>query len=67
MPMFVENINTNPLFKSYFTVFKQTNKTNTMCILSLDVVKNILKNYSSHKGFQSMHMNEKNSKFLIII
>jgi hypothetical protein len=38
-----------------------------MCILSLDVVKNILENYSTHEGFQSMHMNEKNSKFVIII
>jgi hypothetical protein len=59
MPMFVENINTNSLFKSYFIVFEQKNKTNNMCILSLDVVKNILENYSTHEGFQSLHMNEK--------
>jgi hypothetical protein len=59
MPMFVKNINTNPLFKSYLIVFEQTNKTNIMCLLSLNVVKNILENYSTHEGFQSMHMNEK--------
>jgi hypothetical protein len=30
-----------------------------MCILSSHVVKNILENHSTHKGFQSMHINEK--------
>jgi hypothetical protein len=59
MPMYVENINTNPLFKSYFTIFGQTNKTNIMSILSSYVVKSILENHSTHKGFQSMHINEK--------
>jgi hypothetical protein len=59
MPMYVEHINTNPLFKSYLTIFEQTNKTNIMCILSSYVVKNILENHSTHKDFQSVHINEK--------
>jgi hypothetical protein len=59
MPMYVENINFNPLFKSYLIVFEHTNKTNIMCILSSYVVKNILENHSTHGNFQSMHINEK--------
>jgi hypothetical protein len=51
MPMFVESIHTNPLFKKYFIVFEQTNKINTMCILSSHVVKNILENHNTHEGF----------------
>ncbi len=51
-------MNTNPLFKSYFTIFEQTNKTNNMCILSFEIVNNIFENHNTHEGFQSMHIDE---------
>ncbi len=57
--MYVESINTNPLFKSYLIVFEQKNKTYIMCILSSYVAKNILENHNTHKDFQSMHIYEK--------
>jgi hypothetical protein len=57
-PMFLQNMNTNPLFKSYFTIFEQTNKTNSMCILSSKFVNNIFQNHNTHEGLQSMHIDE---------
>jgi hypothetical protein len=32
MPMFLQNMNTNPSFKSYFTIVEQSTKTNSMYI-----------------------------------
>ncbi len=47
---FYDNMNTNPLFKLYFTIFEQTNKTNSMCILSSKIVNNIFQNHNTHEG-----------------
>ncbi len=58
MPMFLQNVNTNPLFKSYFTIFEQTNMTNSMCILSSKVFYNKFQNHNIHESFQSMHIDE---------
>ncbi len=58
MPLFLQNRNTNPLFKSYFIIIEKTNKTNSMCILSFQVVNNILQNHNSHESFQSIHIHE---------
>jgi hypothetical protein len=66
MPMFLQNMNTNPLFKSYFTIVEQTNKTNNMCILSFEVVNNILQNHNTHESFQSMHIDENCKKLLLL-
>ncbi len=56
MPMFLQNMNTNSLFKSSFIIFEQTNKTNSMCILSSEVVNNKFQNHNIHESFQFMHI-----------
>ncbi len=59
MPMFSQKMNLQSLFKSHFITFEQTNKTNNINILSLDVIKNILENHRyTHESFQSMFINE---------
>jgi hypothetical protein len=58
MPIFLQNMYTNPLIKSYFTIVQQTNNTNSMCILSFEVVNNILQNHNTHESFQSMDIGE---------
>jgi hypothetical protein len=58
MRMLLQNMNTNFLFKSYFTIFDQTNKTNSMCILSFEVFNKKIQNHNIHESFQSRHIDE---------
>jgi hypothetical protein len=66
MPMFLQNVNTNPLFKSYFTIFEQINKINSMCILSSELVYNKFQNHNIHESFQFMHIDEKYQFFSLL-
>jgi len=47
----------NPWYKQYITIFEQSNEFNSMCILSSNVVDEILKKHNnSNNGFESMHV-----------
>jgi hypothetical protein len=46
-------------------IFEQTNRKNSMCILSSNV-KNILENHSSDEGFESMYINEEIQSFSLL-
>jgi hypothetical protein len=56
-PIYLQNMKTNPWFKQYPTIFEQSNDYLSMCVLSSDVVDDILnKNNVSHHGFENMHV-----------
>ncbi len=56
-PVCLQNMKTNPWFKQYKTIFEQSNDCLTMCVLSSNVVDDILnKDHVSNHGFESMHV-----------
>jgi len=58
-PLFSQNMKNNPWYKQYSTIFEPSNEFNNMCILSLNVVDEIIKKHKiSNNGFQSMHVTD---------
>jgi len=56
-PLFSQNMKSNPWYKQYITIFEQSNEFNNMCILSLNIVDEIIfKNNISNNGFERMHV-----------
>jgi hypothetical protein len=47
-PMFWQNVQTNPWFQKYKTIFEQPQKTSSMCIFTLDVVQHIIDKQVTH-------------------
>jgi hypothetical protein len=55
-PIYLQNMQSNPWFKQYRTICGQLNDYMNMCVLSLDVVNDIInKQNISTNGFKSMH------------
>ncbi len=47
----------NLWYRQYMTIFEQYNEFNSMCILSSNVVDEIIKKYNiSNNGFKSIHV-----------
>jgi len=47
----------SPWYKQYIIIFEQYNEFNSMCILSLDIVDEIIKKHNFfNNGFESMHV-----------
>jgi len=56
-PLFFQNIKSNPCYRQYMTIFEQSNEFNNMCILSLDVVDEMIKKHNiSNNEFGSIHV-----------
>jgi len=56
-PIYLQNMKTNPWFKQYKTIFEQLNDYLTMCVLSSNVVDDILnKDHVSNHSFENMHV-----------
>ena len=41
-PILAQNMHSNPLFNKYLTVFEQPHNTTSMCILTLEIISNII-------------------------
>jgi hypothetical protein len=49
----------NPWYRQYITIYEQSNEFNNICILSLDIVNEIIKKYNFfNKGLESMHVTD---------
>jgi hypothetical protein len=44
-PILNQNMDTNPAFEDFFTVFEQPQKSRSMCVLSAEIVKNIIEKH----------------------
>jgi hypothetical protein len=47
-PILVQNMHTNPQFKTYLTVFEQPQKNTSMCILTPEIISNIIQSSETH-------------------
>jgi hypothetical protein len=58
-PILNQNMDTNPAFKYFFTVFEQPQKSSSICILSAEIVKNIIdKHRTDSPAFPTMSMED---------
>jgi hypothetical protein len=47
-PILAQNMHTNPQFKTYLTVFEQPQKNTSMCILTPEIISNIIQSSETH-------------------
>jgi hypothetical protein len=58
-PILNQNMDTNPAFKDFFTVFEQPQKSNSICILLTEVVKNIIDRHRTDSpAFPTMNVED---------
>jgi hypothetical protein len=66
-PIYLQNTQSNPWFKQYRTICEQSNDYMNMCVLSLDVVNDIIdKQNISTNGFESMHVIDEIRNLLLL-
>ena len=53
-PILAQNMHSNPLFNKYLTVFKQPQKNTSMCILTPEIIFNIIQSSDMHTKFFHM-------------
>ena len=47
-PILAQNMQSNPQFKTYLTVFEQPQKTTSMCVLTPQIISNIIQSSETH-------------------
>ena len=58
-PILNQNMDTNPTFKDFFTIFEQPQKSNSMCILSAKIIKNTIdKHRTNSPTFPTMNVED---------
>jgi hypothetical protein len=55
-PLLAQNLTTNPFFQTYITVFEQPHKITSMCVLTPNVIQQIIGNATLH-SMSFSHMN----------